>query len=102
VDLLTGDGEWSFEALARWHHPELGIIMPSQFIPIAERTGIIVDLGKRVMGDACRQVCEVAKQVSERSSLFVTVNCSMAQFLDPNLAVLVKWALANSGSRRSP
>ncbi|HTF56115.1 MAG TPA: EAL domain-containing protein [Planctomycetota bacterium] len=86
-----------FEALARWHHPELGIIMPSQFIPIAERTGIIVDLGKRVMGDACRQVCEWQSRFRSDPPLFVTVNCSMAQFLDPNLAVLVKWALANSG-----
>jgi len=62
-----------------------------------------VDLGKRVMGDACRQVCEWQSRFRSDPPLFVTVNCSMAQFLDPNLAVLVKWGARQfRASRRSP
>jgi diguanylate cyclase (GGDEF)-like protein/PAS domain S-box-containing protein len=86
-----------FEALARWQHPELGLIMPGQFISMAERTGIIVDLGKQVMRDACRQVCEWQTRFRNDPPLFVTVNCSAAQFADPKLATIVKWSLANSG-----
>ncbi len=90
--LLSG-----FEALVRWHHPDLGVIMPAKFIPMAERTGIIVDLGKEVMRDACRQVCEWQSRYRTDPPLYVTVNCSPAQFSDPKLVTLVQWALANSG-----
>jgi diguanylate cyclase (GGDEF)-like protein len=86
-----------FEALARWHHPEMGLLMPAQFIPMAESTGIIVDVGKQMMVDACRQVCEWQTRFRRNPPLFVTVNCSGVQLLDPKLATLVRWALVNSG-----
>jgi predicted signal transduction protein with EAL and GGDEF domain len=86
-----------FEALARWHHPDLGVLMPAQFIPMAESTGIIVDVGKQMMVEACRQVCEWRSRFRRNPPLFVTVNCSAAQLADPKLATLVRWALVNSG-----
>ena len=86
-----------FEALARWHHPELGVLMPAQFIPMAESTGIIVDLGKQMMVDACRRVCEWQTRFRRNPPLFVTVNCSAAQLADSKLSTLVRWALVNSG-----
>lgn len=86
-----------FEALARWQHPELGLLMPAQFIPMAESSGIIVDVGKQMMVDACRQVCEWQTRFRRSPPLFVTVNCSGVQLLDPKLATLVRWALVNSG-----
>lgn len=86
-----------FEALARWHHPELGVLMPAQFIPMAESTGIIVDVGKQMMVDACRRVCEWQSRFRRNPPLFVTVNCSAVQLVDPKLSTLVRWALVNSG-----
>ena len=86
-----------FEALARWHHPSLGVLMPAQFIPMAETSGIIVDLGKRMMLEACRQVCEWQSRFRSKPPLFVTVNCSPSQFVDPRFATVVQWALVNSG-----
>ncbi|MFD2111325.1 EAL domain-containing protein [Thiorhodococcus fuscus] len=55
VDITTGK-ILSMEALARWRHPERGLIPPSQFIPIAESTGLILDLGPIVLREACQQI----------------------------------------------
>jgi len=55
VDITTGK-ILSMEALARWRHPERGLVSPSQFIPIAESTGLILDLGPLVLREACQQI----------------------------------------------
>ena len=74
------------EALLRWHHPELGIIPPSEFIPVAEENGLIVELGHYVMLQACHQ----AKQwVDSGHDLRIAVNVSYAQFVRNNLHQLV-------------
>lgn len=86
-----------FEALARWQHPKLGLIMPSQFIPMAERMGLIGDLGLRVLRESCRQVREWQTRFPSDPPLFLTVNCSAAQFFDPKLAMHIRWALSDSG-----
>ena len=66
------------EALVRWRDPDLGIIAPHQFIPIAEETGLIVPLGKWIFAQACRQI--LAWQGSDMERLHIAVNISAAQF----------------------
>jgi EAL domain-containing protein (putative c-di-GMP-specific phosphodiesterase class I) len=79
------------EALIRWEHPELGMISPGFFIPLAEETGLIVPIGEWVM----RQACVDAKRWQERYqlSLRISVNLSALQLRQPNLADVVKGIL---------
>jgi EAL domain-containing protein (putative c-di-GMP-specific phosphodiesterase class I) len=80
-----------FEALVRWHDPELGTVMPSQFIPIAEETGLIVPIGEFVVREACRDA------MTWPSHLRVAVNLSAIQFRRTGLVDTVRRALADSG-----
>jgi diguanylate cyclase (GGDEF)-like protein len=81
----------AFEALMRWQHPARGSVSPSEFIPVAEDIGLIIQLGEW----ALRQACEEA--VSWPAHVSVSVNLSPIQFLKGNLASVVMNALANSG-----
>lgn len=74
-----------FEALVRWHHPTKGMIPPNQFIPIAEETGLIVQLGQWVLLEACRQLALWQLRYSEAGSFFMSVNLSVRQLLQPDL-----------------
>jgi diguanylate cyclase (GGDEF)-like protein/PAS domain S-box-containing protein len=82
------------EALIRWEHPELGMISPGFFIPLAEETGLIVPIGEWVM----RQACLDAKRWQERFglSLRISVNLSALQLRQPNLADVVRNVLTES------
>jgi diguanylate cyclase (GGDEF)-like protein/PAS domain S-box-containing protein len=71
-----------FEALVRWQHPERGLVSPAEFIPLAEETGLIVPLGRFVLGEACRQLQEWRSQYPW---LTVSVNLSARQLQDPGL-----------------
>lgn len=81
----------AFEALIRWPHAEAGMISPVDFIPLAEETGLIVQIGEWVIREACRQAA------SWPDDLSVAVNISPKQFQCPNLATIVLSALASSG-----
>jgi diguanylate cyclase (GGDEF)-like protein len=81
-----------FEALARWMHPEHGLIEPSTFIPIAEETGIIVPLGSWVLREACRQM-KAWKDAHGSSSLQMSVNVSSLQLTRPDFVLRVRNAL---------
>ena len=83
------------EALLRWHHPDLGLLQPSRFIPLAEETGLIVPIGKWVLETACAQ--SMAWQRQGLPAIRVAVNLSPRQFADPNLLVDVGAALEKSG-----
>jgi diguanylate cyclase (GGDEF)-like protein/PAS domain S-box-containing protein len=68
-----------FEALARWQHPQRGMVMPNDFIPLAEQTGLIVPLGQWVLGAACEQLAAWARQL-HTAQLTLAVNVSVRQF----------------------
>jgi diguanylate cyclase (GGDEF)-like protein len=81
VSLQTG-GIVAVEALARWQHPDRGLLRPESFIPLAEETGLIVPLGSWVLGEAFRQLAE---WTSDRDRLGLTVNLSARQLSEKTL-----------------
>ena len=89
VSLMTGEIIGT-EALVRWQHPELGLIAPSRFIPLAEETGLIVPLGEWVLRTACRQA---AVWEREGRTLRQSVNLSARQLGEAGLVALVQAAL---------
>ncbi len=95
VDLPTSRIE-SFEALVRWRHPTRGLVQPDAFIPIAEDTGLIVDIGRHVLREACRQIVEW-QQLPDAGDLRVGVNVSSHQLYDDAFVTDVENALADSG-----
>jgi EAL domain-containing protein (putative c-di-GMP-specific phosphodiesterase class I) len=83
------------EALIRWEHPELGMISPGFFIPLAEETGLIVSIGEWVL----RQACTDARKWQQRFGLDlrISVNLSALQLRQPNLLEIVQRAVVDSG-----
>ena len=81
------------EALLRWGHPEHGLLAPSGFIPIAERTGLIVPIGRWVLDEACRRAKEWQERYPKNSPLAVAVNLSARQLRYPKLVAEVEDAL---------
>jgi diguanylate cyclase (GGDEF)-like protein/PAS domain S-box-containing protein len=75
-----------FEALVRWRHPERGLVLPDQFIAVAEETGLIVPLGWWALRTACRQGREWQRMFPADPPLSVSVNISGKLFLVPNMA----------------
>ncbi|MCU1260814.1 MAG: diguanylate cyclase/phosphodiesterase with sensor(s) [Bryobacterales bacterium] len=83
VCLVTGVVA-ELEALVRWNHPERGLISPSEFIPLADETGLILPLGTWVLREACRQMREWLREFPVDSRLRVSVNLSCKQFKQEN------------------
>jgi diguanylate cyclase (GGDEF)-like protein len=83
------------EALLRWEHPDLGIVAPMQFIPIAEETGLIVPIGKWVLKTVCLQ--SIAWQRQGLPALSIAINMTARQFLDEQLLADVASILAETG-----
>jgi len=88
---LKSDRVTGCEALLRWRHPERGMISPAAFIPVAEDTGLIVDLGEWVLRTACTEAANWPEHVR------LAVNVSPVQLREPTLALKVASALAASG-----
>ncbi|MEW6115273.1 MAG: EAL domain-containing protein [Nitrospirota bacterium] len=85
----------SAEALVRWQHPELGLLNPMQFIPLAEETGLIIPIDEWVLRTACAQAR--TWQRAGYPPLCITVNLSARQFQQPNLVEMVSQALHDTG-----
>jgi diguanylate cyclase (GGDEF)-like protein len=81
----------SVEALARWNHPTRGPISPTEFIPVAEQTGLIVELGNWIMLQACLDATQMPSHIK------VAVNLSPVQFAKSNIVEWASFALADSG-----
>jgi diguanylate cyclase (GGDEF)-like protein/PAS domain S-box-containing protein len=96
VDLGTGS-LLGVEALVRWRHPEAGVLMPNQFIPVAEECGQIVKLGRWVLMEACRAVRSWRECVAGGSGLRVAVNISGRHLQHGDLVQDVRMALTSSG-----
>jgi diguanylate cyclase (GGDEF)-like protein/PAS domain S-box-containing protein len=90
-----------FEALARWDHPKMGRLSPSEFISIAEEIGLITDLGLFVLERTARQLGVWQRSVRTRVPLFASVNVSSRQLLRNDLVDDVRAVLARSGLIRS-
>jgi diguanylate cyclase (GGDEF)-like protein/PAS domain S-box-containing protein len=84
VALVSGEIA-GFEALLRWQHPTRGLLTPNEFIPVAEETGLIRDLGWWNLREACRQISEWRASASAHRHLTISVNLSAKQFLQPKL-----------------
>ena len=93
--VATDGGIKGMEALLRWLHPEMGLIGPANFIPLAEETGTIVPIGEWVL----RNACTVAQKWQQQGfdDLFVAVNLSARQFREVDLVDRVKSILASTG-----
>ena len=86
-----------FEALVRWHHPERGFVSPSEFIGVAEETGLIVDIGQWVLRESCRQMRQWQGQFPASRPLIISVNLSGKQFTQPDLIEQIKQILQETG-----
>jgi diguanylate cyclase (GGDEF)-like protein len=85
------------EALARWQHPTRGMVSPAEFIPAAERTGLIVPLGRWVLRETCRQAAAWLAEFGPDALSKVGPNVSARQLHDPDFVADVAAALADSG-----
>ncbi|MGB7413340.1 MAG: EAL domain-containing protein, partial [Thermosynechococcaceae cyanobacterium] len=90
INIQTG-AIMGLEALIRWQHPERGLVSPATFIPLAEETGLIIEIGEWVLRTACQQAVEWHRQ--GLMPLSVAVNLSPRQFYQPNLPEIVDQVL---------
>lgn len=95
VSLRTGHAV-ELEALVRWEHPERGLLLPAEFIPLAEQSGLIVPLGAWVLTEACRQLSRWREERPEAMHLGMSVNLSAGQLAHPGLAGEVARLLGES------
>jgi diguanylate cyclase (GGDEF)-like protein/PAS domain S-box-containing protein len=85
------------EALIRWNHPQRGLVMPGEFIGVAESSGMIVQIGAWILRHACQEFEVLTQGVAGGQNLGLSVNLSTRQLSDPLLIDTVRDALANSG-----
>lgn len=94
VDLTTGVAH-EFEALIRWRHPVHGLVAPNEFVHVAEETGLIIQIGKWILEESCRQVAEWQRRF--KLPLSISVNLSAKQLMHPTLTAQVQAVLSNTG-----
>jgi diguanylate cyclase (GGDEF)-like protein len=93
---LETDDIVGFEALLRWDHPRLGLVVPDRFIPIAEQTGLIIPIGRWVLEAACKTAASWQRQFPRLRPLTMAVNVSAKQLAHADLSRYVAESLARS------
>jgi diguanylate cyclase (GGDEF)-like protein len=88
---------WSIEALVRWQHPKRGLVMPAEFLPIAEGNGLIEPIGRWVLDQACRQAGQWYRARPDAAPVGISVNLSALQISRPELPELVLSSLLAGG-----
>jgi len=96
VDLQTGE-LWGLEALVRWDHPERGLLEPSQFVPVAEQSGLVIPMGEQILREACFRAKEWQEESSRIPPLVMSVNLSASQLSRLDLADTVEGVLGETG-----
>jgi EAL domain-containing protein (putative c-di-GMP-specific phosphodiesterase class I) len=96
---LEGDTLVGFEALIRWEHPKRGLVLPDDFIPLAEETGIIVPLGRWVIREACQQLVRWGAEGHAVNDMCISVNLSSRELQQADLVDYVRGVLAECGLR---
>ena len=86
---------YGFEALARWEFPGIGHISPAQFIPIAEETGLLVDIGKWIISTVLTKFMEIQRKYRVRT--IVSINISIVQMIEPSFVQMIKDTLEETG-----
>jgi diguanylate cyclase (GGDEF)-like protein/PAS domain S-box-containing protein len=94
---LPGGRITGVEALVRWEHPERGLVSPAEFIPVAERTGLIVPIGAWVLRTACQQAAQWLDEYGVDAPSHMSVNVSARQLLESTFPQQVAQALADAG-----
>jgi EAL domain-containing protein (putative c-di-GMP-specific phosphodiesterase class I) len=97
VVTLDGAGIHSIEALVRWQHPERGLVLPGEFIPIAEESDLILQIGAWTLREACEQACRWRESLGDLAPLPVSVNVSARQLAQAELPEIVKQVLVETG-----
>lgn len=100
IDLRTTEIV-GFEALMRWHHPVRGWVPPNVFIPAAEQSDLILDLGYFALREAVAAASSWKQSVDKANDLYVSVNLSARQFHDPRLVSIIETVLADSNLSRN-
>jgi len=93
---LTPDGDMSLEALLRWKHPRLGLLAPPAFVQVAIDSGVMLELGRRVLAAACSSIATIRRQEG-LEDLGVTVNMSAPEVLLPGTAEAIQMELLRNG-----
>ena len=96
VDLADGRIV-AVEALVRWQHPSRGLLMPGEFIELAEETGAVIPLGESVLRTACRQLVRWHSEIPQARHLRLSVNLSPKQVAQANLVEVIRGILADTG-----
>jgi diguanylate cyclase (GGDEF)-like protein/PAS domain S-box-containing protein len=94
---LYTDRVVGFEALVRWQHPSRGLLLPGEFFPLAEETGLITALGQWVLRESCRQLADWQSRLTHLPPLTVSVNLSAKQLLQPDLVAQIAQTIWDTG-----
>jgi diguanylate cyclase (GGDEF)-like protein len=95
-DIVTGKLH-GVEALVRWKHPTRGLVSPADFIPVAERSGLIVPLGAWVLREACEQLAKWRVEHGDRAIAAINVNVAVRQLREPGFVDEVAAVLSDTG-----